>query len=88
MRKRFSGFYRFKRFNGGGAAHKNMEAPLFYKIVPPRIVIPSEALDLSCIPVSSKYEIAEQRSSKTSFMKWRIHADFRTAIKISRLRSK
>ena len=27
MRKRFSGFYRFKRFNGGGAAHKKMEAP-------------------------------------------------------------
>jgi len=27
MRKRFSGFNRFRRFNGGGAAHKNMEAP-------------------------------------------------------------
>ena len=27
VRKRFSGFNRFRRFNGGGAAHKNMEAP-------------------------------------------------------------
>ena len=27
VRKRFSGFNRFKRFNGGGAALKNMEAP-------------------------------------------------------------
>ena len=27
VRKRFSGFYRFYGFNGGGAAHKNIEAP-------------------------------------------------------------
>ena len=27
VQKRFSGFNRFRRFNGGGAAHKNMEAP-------------------------------------------------------------
>ena len=27
VRKRFSGFYRFKRFKGVGAAHKNREAP-------------------------------------------------------------
>ena len=27
VRKRFSGFNRFRGFNGGGAAHKNMEAP-------------------------------------------------------------
>ena len=27
VRKRGSGFNRFRRFNGGGAAHKNMEAP-------------------------------------------------------------
>ena len=27
VRKRFNGFNRFSRFNGGGAAHKNMEAP-------------------------------------------------------------
>ena len=27
VRKRFSGFNRFGGFNGGGAAHKNMEAP-------------------------------------------------------------
>ena len=25
VRKRFSGFYRFKRFKGGGAAHKNQK---------------------------------------------------------------
>ena len=28
MRKRFSGFNRFKGFKGGGAAHKKIEAPL------------------------------------------------------------
>ena len=27
VRKRGSGFYRFRGFSGGGAAHKNMEAP-------------------------------------------------------------
>ena len=27
VKKRFSGFYGFKRFKGGGAAHKNIEAP-------------------------------------------------------------
>ena len=27
VRKRFSAFNRFRRFNGGGAALKNMEAP-------------------------------------------------------------
>ena len=27
LRKRGSGFYRFRGFRGGGAAHKNMEAP-------------------------------------------------------------
>ena len=27
LRKRFSGFYRFKRFKGVGAAHKNIEVP-------------------------------------------------------------
>ena len=27
VRKRFSGFNRFGGFNGGGAAHKNIEAP-------------------------------------------------------------
>ena len=27
VRKRFSGFNRFRREGGGGAAHKNMEAP-------------------------------------------------------------
>ena len=27
VRKRFSGFNMFRRFNGNGAAHKNMEAP-------------------------------------------------------------
>ena len=27
VRKRFSGFNRFGGFNGGGAAHKNMETP-------------------------------------------------------------
>ena len=27
MRKRFSGFNRFGGSNGGGAAHKNIEAP-------------------------------------------------------------
>ena len=27
VRKRFSGFNRFRMFNGSGAAHKNMEAP-------------------------------------------------------------
>ena len=27
LRKRGSGFYRFRGFSGGGAAHKNIEAP-------------------------------------------------------------
>ena len=27
VRKRFGGFNRFRGFNGGGAAHKNIEAP-------------------------------------------------------------
>ena len=27
VRNRFGGFNRFRGFNGGGAAHKNMEAP-------------------------------------------------------------
>ena len=27
LRKRFGGFNRFRGFNGGGAAHKNIEAP-------------------------------------------------------------
>ena len=33
-------------------------------------------------------EIAERRRTKTSLMKWRIHADSRTAVEISRLRSR
>ena len=32
LRKRGSRFYRFNRFNGGGAAHKNMEAPRRFEI--------------------------------------------------------
>ena len=28
LRKRGSGFYRFRGFSGGGATHKNIEAPL------------------------------------------------------------
>ena len=49
---------------------------------------PSEALDLSCTPIRSQCEIAERCRTKTSFMKWRIHADSRTAVEISRLRSR
>ena len=31
-RKRGSRFYRFKRFDGGGAVHKNREAPRSFRI--------------------------------------------------------
>ena len=48
----------------------------------------AKSRNLSCTPVSNKYEIAEKRSTKTSFMKWHKLADFRAAIEISRLRSK
>ena len=35
VRKRFSGFNRFRGFNGGGAAHKNQKIKISVKRVPP-----------------------------------------------------
>ena len=48
----------------------------------------AKSRDLSCTTVRSQCEITERCRTKTSLMKWCIHADSHTAIEISRLRSR
>ena len=71
-----------------GAAHKNIEAPRSFDSASRASSFRAKSRNLSCTPVSNKYEIAEKRSTKTLFMKWHKLADSRVAIEISRLRSK